>query len=480
MTFTEVAFELADPVHPLCRFTAGSKGHAIYRVLDAGEFSRRHRAHLSLHAPTPLAAGFVEELRGARPETRLEVLDADAMRTSVALDAPLEDPAAGLGLAPLPSLLQSDGLHGLLDPIVASDGRLKVRLVVPRRAEAQELLRTLQDAQRACGFSDFRIARIAPLAPSAHIELARRALPPEQEALLALAASMGYYASPKSVTLEGIARSVGLSISPVHKRLKAAEETIVAQHVSHALPPRAPRRSRVAATRADPNGPWELRLRVRGDIGPSAAIAQVPGARASLHLLSSDGGRVQSSILVLLAPDDAQEKLLAAIEDRAEVAAREVVERSPHHAVCRLTTRDRGPYALGWWCEAWGTDAALRSVVLLGGEAHIRALLTRAHTPERLAERLDACARAAGWIEWELVSYRSLAQGGPPPSWPAPLTQRQLEVLRVAHALGYYRTPRGCTLEHVARTLGVSANAVHKNLVLAESKLITAYLASGL
>ena len=122
----------------------------------------------------------------------------------------------------------------------------------------------------------------------------------------------------------------------------------------------------------------------------------------------------------------------------------------------------------------------MRAIVFERGEAHVRAVLTRSPGSAEVEERADRCARLAGWTDWEIEGVRSLSDGRPPPSWPDPLTHRQDEVLRVAHALGYYQTPRGCTLEDVAQTLGVSANAVHKNLVLAESKLISAYLAAGM
>ncbi|HUR69991.1 MAG TPA: helix-turn-helix domain-containing protein [Candidatus Thermoplasmatota archaeon] len=478
MTFTEVAFELGDPRHPFCRMTrAPFAAHVIYRVTDLGGASGRHRAHVSVHARPEAAQELVTELRALRPDGSVEVLYQGQDRSSLAVDAPLIDEAPA-GLAAVGSVFARHGIDAILDPLVAHEGRIHVRLVVPREADAQEVLRALQEVQRLAGFADFRILRIAPASPSGCVETARRPLSPEQEAVLALAASMGYYDTPKAVTLEQIARSVGLSISPVHKRLKAAEESIVTQHVAHARPEmkRRPRRP----TRIEPTSPWELQLRVRGDFGPVNVLKDLPDARASLHVLSGDGARAQSSLLVVVAPDDAQRKLLSGLEDRPEIASASTIDKSAHHLSCRLDTRERGTYAFTWWNDAWGHDAPLRSVVFQGGEAHVRALVTRPFTRERFEEKLESCARAAGWTEWEVESLRSLDREGPPPVWPEPLTQRQLEVLKVAQALGYYRTPRECTLEAVANTLGVSANAVHKNLVLAESKLIHAYLAAGI
>ena len=479
MTFCEVAFELSDARHPLCRLTRAPGVHVVYRVLDTGEIHRRHRAHLMLRGPPDAGSELVRELKLAHPLALVEVLHQSGQSSGVLIETPV-DPSGPSGLAALPGVLAHHGLPAVLDPIVAHQGRVRVRFVVARPSEPQEVLRALQDMPRATGFGEFRIQRIGPLAPGAHVEAARRSLPAEQESLLALAASMGYYSTPKAVTLEEIARAVGLSISPVHKRLKAAEETIVAQHVAPAPQPAARRRPREPTARALPAGLWEIVLRVRGDVGPASFLAGVPHARASLHVLAHDGSRLQSSILVVIAPEEAQAKLLAALEDRPEVAQVGVIERGPGHVACRLQTRERGAYALGWWTDTWGQDAVLRSLVFENGETHLRALLCRPQAHEGLDARLQATAHAAGWAGFDLVALRSLEGGAPPASWPEPLTQRQLEVLRVAHALGYYRTPRECTLEHVAKTLGVSANAIHKNLVLAEGKLIAAYLAGGL
>ena len=52
------------------------------------------------------------------------------------------------------------------------------------------------------------------------------------------------------------------------------------------------------------------------------------------------------------------------------------------------------------------------------------------------------------------------------------LTPRQLEVLKMAIAMGYYNDPRAVTLEELASSFGVSKAAVHKRLQTAENLLI--------
>lgn len=52
------------------------------------------------------------------------------------------------------------------------------------------------------------------------------------------------------------------------------------------------------------------------------------------------------------------------------------------------------------------------------------------------------------------------------------LTPRQVEVLKMAIAMGYYNDPRAVTLEELSQAFGVSKAAVHKRLQTAENSLI--------
>jgi predicted DNA binding protein len=59
------------------------------------------------------------------------------------------------------------------------------------------------------------------------------------------------------------------------------------------------------------------------------------------------------------------------------------------------------------------------------------------------------------------------------------LTPRQVEVLKMAIAMGYYDDPRAVTLEELATAFGVSKAAVHKRLQTAENALIHAQFAGA-
>ena len=483
MSFTEIVVEVADARSPLVRATrAPQEGFVVARVLDDGHASRRYRLLVSCHGPAALFEGVPRELRALRPQDEVEVAFQGPHLLTLLLTLPLTDGAAPLGFLGLPPLLREVGLDGFLDPILVRDGKARVRLLAARHLEAPEALRGLQDVQRALGAQEFRVLRVGSVSPTEQLQVVRRILPPEQEDLLRLAAAMGYYDTPKRSTLDGIAQRVGLSISPVHKRLKAAEETLVGAHVQPNSPLQgARRRPRAERTTVDPAQPWEVIVRVVApDFGPSSFASASSDAAVVLQPMSEDraAGTMRHLVAAVL-PDDLQMKLLSTLEGRAEVSHVQVVGRERGCLVARIEARGRSGYGLSWWSEVWGGDAVLRPILFEGDEALFRVLLVRPHTEERLQARLAESARAGHWLEHEVLHVRPLGEVAAPPDVNEPLTSRQLEVLRVAHALGYYQTPRGTTLEGVAKTLGVSANAIHKNLVLAESKIISTYLGAS-
>lgn len=56
------------------------------------------------------------------------------------------------------------------------------------------------------------------------------------------------------------------------------------------------------------------------------------------------------------------------------------------------------------------------------------------------------------------------------------LTPKQLETIRTAHRLGFYKTPRDATLDELAAIFGISKAAVHNRLQAAERLVIGDWL----
>ena len=485
MSFTEIVVEMSDARYPLFRATKlPRRGFAVYRVVDDGQASHRYRAIIAYQGARDSFDDLLAELREAHPHEHIEVAHRSDDRLTLTVQSLVEaGREIGRGFSATSHLLHRFGIDTQLEPIVFAEGRARMRLLVTRTVDAAEATRAIHELQRITGFPEMRVTRTEQVEPAGHVDLVRRLLPAEQEDLLDLANAMGYYSTPKRVTLDEIAKRVGLSISPVHKRLKAAEETLVDAHIQPQTETSLSVRRRV---RRDPLAydgarPQEVTILVRAPgFGPSDLVARTPGSRALLQLLSDDPTTGQATaILTLIAAEDVQSRHLAQLQARADVVSATSLGREKGHLSVRLATRGRTGYGLGWWTEAWGADAFLRPMAFVDDTATLRLVMVRPVAPDLLAARLADMTRLAGWDSAEVTATRPLDSRAPPPE-SEPLTARQTEVLRIAHALGYYRTPRSCTLEQVAGTLGVSANAIHKNLVLAESKLIARYLAAGL
>lgn len=486
MTLTEIIFEVADERYPLCRLTSSpSEAIGVMRVLDSGRGSGRFRTLLTYYGTEAEAVSVARELRASRVSGDLEVLSMTNGVVTIRTDAPIADAEGSLRLLGVLRLMESFGNDTILEPFVFRRGRVRARVIVPRRMDTQRALASLQEIQRSSGFSDFKVVRVANLDAPRYVDVLRRILAPDQESLLRLAASMGYYETPKGATLEKIAEKVGLSVSPVHKRLKTIEETLVSAHVEPARAVIATRRRKSSSDSLTPTAwPCEFAVRVYLNNSVIAAFTRTnAGSSALLQVLTVDVQAGTSTFLLVILADEKQyPSLVAEFESRPDVTSVEIVEKDRTHVTAKVHMRlsNQSGATFPWWHDVWGQDAIPRPLVFEGGGMLLRFLAVRPISEAEIRSRLDKTAQLARWEGYELVSARSSQDGRLPIKTPEPPTPRQEEVLKIAHALGYYRTPRACTLEHVAKTLGVSANAIHKNLSSAESKVIAGYLSAGL
>lgn len=133
--------------------------------------------------------------------------------------------------------------------------------------------------------------------------------------------------------------------------------------------------------------------------------------------------------------------------------------------------------------HAEGFETVLPTIRDLGGEDVIfqptigregwMAVRFLADVEDHPAEFVQACQHA---LDEEDCGFRLIRFSEFDPETFAgplePLTDKQLEVVRVAYSMGYYETPRNCTLEDLAEVFGISKAAVHMRLRGAEEKII--------
>lgn len=498
MSLTEIVFEIGDRQYPLCEFTRHNPGtRGVYRVMETGAASGFFRAAFTILGPTETTNAFLKEMSASKRYDEMEVLSITpyAIVFRVGHRIPEARAVAGTGVQPIERMLSIFGEDTIIEPILVESGRMRVRCLIPQPLDTKRVLVRLQELQRAMSWEHFRVVRVAEFKARQFADTLRRLLSTDQEEILRLALTLGYYDSPKRCTLGDIAKRVGLSVSPVHKKLKEIEQILINAHVDPAnvAPPehRRPSRALLALVApASPGSMTEVALRIRWKSYPALAFtAAHPGSRVVLQPLVDDvRSGTATALVVAVASESDYRTLLASLEAKSGVLSAEVTSRDSDHVSVKLKTTLATSDT--WTTHAqpfthllrrFGRDAYLRPVVVDGDDLWLRFIVVRGLGEPEILSRLEQASKEAGWSDYEVLSLRRVEVDPAASSVPAPekMTPRQEEVLKIAHALGYYKTPRECTLEDVANTLGISANAIHKNLTAAEEKLICAYLSTG-
>lgn len=485
MPLREILFEAAAPHDPVCEVTRSHEDvRAVCRVMDAGLEDGVARCSLTVLGDREVTGSLLKRMRTDPRYPELEVVNL----TPYAMVLKVGERVDGDSVNLLAEVWDRFGEDTLIDPFFIDAGRARVRALVARDLSTRQALQNLRDLQAAAPWEHFRVVRVDEFDPVEHARLLRRVLSPEQENLLRLAVDMGYYATPKGCTLEDIAERVGLTASPVHKRLKRAEQVLVTSHLD---PGSVPYPEDVRGTppwiremTPNPGTMMEVDLRVRWPSFPMARFTASRRTQVVVRPFVQDprSGEV-SCLLVVASPEGAHDGFEAEVLDPLDLAEVELLSRDGDHCTYRLRARDdvpwsRSPVPFTRLVRRFGRDAFLHPVVVEGGDVWLSFVVARHLPAGKILERLEEAGGEVGWEGFDLVSVRNVR--GDPAEHPREalreLTPRQREVLEIARALGYYRTPRSCTLEDVARTLGVSGNAVHKNLTAAERKILTSYV----
>jgi predicted DNA binding protein len=376
----------------------------------------------------------------------------------------------------------------VVDPFLVDDGVARIRALVTEPSTTREVLQKLQGMQEAGDWDEFQVRGVNAFDPREHVGLFRRVLPPDQETLLRLAVDMGYYETPKKCTLVGIGEQVGLSASPVHKRLKESEERLVEAFLE---PENVTRPETVGETPdwvqdvARGSGPMvEILARYRWEDSPLHRYMEAyPDARILFHPFYDDP-QIQGSAFLALAVGGDPTDFLEGTHQARGLGGAEILREADGFAVARVEGQETDkPGEVTPMLEVtrrFGREAYLNPVYAEGGDVWLSLVTARSLTYEDVERTLHDIGEDVGLDDWDVVSLdpleeRSMGGRGPDED----LTDRQREVLDIARALGYYETPRESTLEDIAGTLGVSENAIHKNLSAAERKIVRGYLRSS-
>ena len=224
----------------------------------------------------------------------------------------------------------------------------------------------------------------------------------------------------------------------------------------------------------------EVVYKIRSESSPLCTFTQAnPDVKVILNVTSWDADtKLCKAVYTLMGPDEKIGQLaeqLSPLFDRSEVAARGkdlLVLRTQ----ARLDLLKKSGNPIAFALDYFGESPILPPALAKDGYVHTRLLLTQRVDLADLLQAYERGVKEGRWNDFKLVrvdDYDPEQQIAG--SFTENLTQKQLEVIKTALALGFYNTPRDVTLDDLSNIFGISKAAVHNRLQAAERKVIAKY-----
>lgn len=224
----------------------------------------------------------------------------------------------------------------------------------------------------------------------------------------------------------------------------------------------------------------EVVYKIRSETSPLCSFTQAnPDVRVIMNTTSWDvEAHLTRSLYTLIGPDEKTAALadqLAPLFDRCEQLMRgkdSIVLRTSARLDVLKKTGNPTAFALDYF----GDDAVIPAALAKEGYVHTRLLLTRKVDLADLLSNYEKGVKDGRWSDFKLIridDYDPEQQIAG--AFTESLTQKQLEVIKTALALGFYNTPRDITLDDLSNIFGISKAAVHNRLQAAERKVIAKF-----
>jgi predicted DNA binding protein len=221
----------------------------------------------------------------------------------------------------------------------------------------------------------------------------------------------------------------------------------------------------------------EVVYKIRSDIFPLCTYtAAHPEVKVVLNHVSWDGeSRSAKTMVTLLGPEERLQELAAAISqvtDRAEVVSRGK-EQLTLKVSAKLDLMKKTGNPTAFALDHFGENAVVEPALVKEGYVHARLLVAGKVDLAELLSAYEKGVKEGRWADFKLIRIddydpEQQIHG----AFTENLTQKQLEVIKTALALGFYNTPRDITLDDLSNIFGISKAAVHNRLQAAERKVI--------
>jgi predicted DNA binding protein len=224
----------------------------------------------------------------------------------------------------------------------------------------------------------------------------------------------------------------------------------------------------------------EVVYKIRSDHDPICLATEAnPELKAVVNQISWDDATSQGkAIITLMGPDDklaALAQQLSPVHDRVETVS-QGKEQLVVRVASRLETMRKAGNPSAFGLDYFGDDAIVQPSLVKEGYLHVRLVVTGKVDLADLLAHYEKGVKDGRWSDFKLIridDYDPETQIAG--AFTENLTQKQLEVIKTALALGFYNTPRDITLDDLSNIFGISKAAVHNRLQAAERKVIAKF-----
>ena len=230
MTLTEVVFRLRSTNHPFCTYTA--KHPQVRVVVNQTGFdgaSRTWRGLVNLlgtESETRELADLAKTAYDSAEPARMEAGKA-TIRATTSLDR------LAKGGDPLAFALEYFGDGAFFAPSFYREGAINARVLVPQRVDLSSMLAAYEAGVRDQRWTDFKLIRLDDFDVEQQISGAfAENLTHKQLEVIKTAHALGFYNTPRDVTLDDLSNVFGISKAAVHNRLQAAERKVISKFFS--------------------------------------------------------------------------------------------------------------------------------------------------------------------------------------------------------------------------------------------------------
>jgi predicted DNA binding protein len=230
MGLTEVVYKIRSQHYPLCQFTERNPGAKVLVSQTSFEADAKVARYLvtmvGQEQPTRELLQLFDKLFD-----RHEVVRTAKETVSVRCTASLE--RLRDSNSPAAFALEYFGDTAMVQPSVVKQGYFHARLVVAGKVDLADMLGAYEKGVNGGRYDDFKLIRIDDYDPEQQVSGAfAENLTPKQLEVLKTALALGFYNTPRSVTLDDLSNIFGISKAAVHNRLQAAERKVISKYFS--------------------------------------------------------------------------------------------------------------------------------------------------------------------------------------------------------------------------------------------------------